>query len=67
MKDSMRAADPAGDAVSRPFRIRLPGFVGEREVGLGDVVSRVGYALGVAPCGGCRQRRERLNRIVFTR
>ena len=52
----------------RPFRVRLPGFVTQEAIGLGDVVASAGYALGIAPCGGCRERRERLNRrIVFTR
>jgi hypothetical protein len=51
-----------------PFRVRVPGFVTEDEVGLGDVVKRVTYAVGIKPCGGCQKRAEFLNsRFVFTR
>jgi hypothetical protein len=49
-------------------RIRLPGFIRDDEVGLGDVVKRVTYALGIKPCGGCEGRAAALNRwMVFTR
>ena len=51
-----------------PFRIRLPGFVRDEEIGLGDVVRRVTYAAGIRPCGGCEKRAAALNRrVVFTR
>ncbi len=49
-------------------RIRLPGFIRDDEVGLGDVVKRATYALGFKPCGGCEGRAAALNRwMVFTR
>jgi len=37
-------------------RVRLPGFLVEKEVGLGDVIKRVTSAMGIRPCGGryCR-------------
>ena len=67
MKDRKPTNTPS-DTTSRPFRVRLPGFVAAKEVGLGDVVTRFSYAAGISPCGGCRQRAQRLNRwIVFTR
>jgi len=51
-----------------PLRIRLPGFVRDDEIGLGDVVKRAAYAAGIRPCGGCARRAAALNRrIVFTR
>jgi hypothetical protein len=59
------------DVVSRdasPMRVRLPGFIHGDEVGLGNAVKRVTYALGVRPCGSCKQRATALNRwMVFTR
>jgi hypothetical protein len=56
------------DSKREPFRIRLPGFIRDEEIGLGDVVKRVTYAAGVRPCGGCEKRAAALNRrIVFTR
>lgn len=47
-----------------PFRVRLPGFVADQEVGLGDVIKRATMAVGIRPCGGCRGRAEALNRRV---
>jgi hypothetical protein len=61
---------PAGDATnvknSAPYRVRLPGFVTEEEVGLGDLVKHITYKMGIAPCGGCEKRAAALNhRLVF--
>lgn len=51
----------------QPYRVRLPGFVSDEEIGLGDAIKRVAYALGVQPCGGCERRAAALNRwVVFT-
>ena len=51
-----------------PYKVRLPGFITGEEVGLGDVVQRMTYAMGIKPCGGCEQRAAALNRwMVFTR
>jgi hypothetical protein len=44
------------------YRVRLPGFVIDEEIGLGDVVTRVAYAFGVTPCGGCSQRAAAMNK-----
>lgn len=32
--------------------------------GLGDVVAAVTTAVGIKPCGGCKQRQAALNRLV---
>lgn len=45
-----------------PYRVRLPGFIDDQEVGLGDVVKRATYSLGIRPCGGCERRAAALNR-----
>jgi hypothetical protein len=51
----------------RPHRVRLPGFVTEKEVGLGDVIKRATNAIGIRPCAGCERRAAALNRwFVFT-
>jgi hypothetical protein len=53
---------------ARPHRVRLPGFVIEDEIGLGDALRRVTYAMGIKSCGGCRRRADALNRwFVFSR
>jgi hypothetical protein len=50
----------------RPYRVRLPGFVSEKEFGLGDVIKRATSAVGIRPCGGCERRAAILNRwLVF--
>ena len=50
-----------------PHKIRMPGFIHE-EIGLGDAIQRVTYAIGIKPCGGCKGRGEALNRwLVFSR
>ena len=49
-------------------RVRLPGFLVEEEMGLGDAIKRVTYAMGIKPCGGCEKRAAALNGWVhFTR
>ena len=32
-----------------PHRVRLPGFVIEEEIGLGDAIKRATYAVGIKP------------------
>ena len=59
---------PTGKGERQPHRIRLPGFIKEEEVGLGDVFKRVTYAMGIKPCAGCEKRAAALNRWMrFTR
>jgi hypothetical protein len=51
----------------RPYRMRLPGFVTGKEVGLGDVIKRATSAVGIRACAGCERRGAALNRLfVFT-
>ena len=51
-----------------PYRVRLPRFISDEEIGLGDAVKRVTYAIGMRPCGGCAARAAALNRwMAFTR
>ncbi|MFE3093043.1 hypothetical protein ACFXG1_04370 [Streptomyces sp. NPDC059248] len=44
--------------------VRLPGFVHEDAIGLGDLVGRATSAVGVRPCGGCSRRARRMNEWV---
>jgi hypothetical protein len=51
----------------RPHRVRLPGFVSDEDIGLGDIIKRATYAVGIKPCGGCERRAAALNRwMVFS-
>ena len=48
-------------------RVRLPGFITDKDIGLGDVIKRATYFLGIKPCGGCERRAAALNRrFTFT-
>jgi hypothetical protein len=42
-----------------PYGITIPPLRG-----LGDVVARVTSAIGIKPCGGCKQRQQKLNELV---
>ena len=33
----------------------------DEDIGLGDVVTRMTYAVGIRPCGGCERRAAALN------
>ena len=51
-----------------PHQVRLPGFVADDDIGLGDVVKRATSYLGIRSCGGCERRAAALNGwMVFTR
>ncbi len=58
------AKNDAKDAEYQPHRVRLPGFLLDKEFGLGDAIKRVTYAMGIKPCGGCDKRAAALNRWV---
>jgi len=47
-----------------PLRVRLPGFIANEEIGLGDVIKRATSYVGMRPCGGCEGRAVALNRRV---
>jgi hypothetical protein len=50
-----------------PHRMRLPGFIANEEIGLGDAIKRATSYFGIQPCGGCERRVTALNRwMVFT-
>ncbi len=50
-----------------PYRVRLPGFVSEEDVGLGDAIKRATSTVGIKPCGECGRRAAALNRwMVFS-
>lgn len=65
-----RKQSPAGNAKpeeQQPLRVRLPGFVSDEEVGLGDAIKRLTTAAGFRPCGGCQRRAAALNAwMVFS-
>ncbi len=63
-KKTRSEADPARKETRR---VRLPGFVTDEPVGLGDVIKRATSVAGIRPCPGCEQRARRLNSwLAFT-
>ena len=60
--------DRQSNRPDRPrFEIRVPGFVSDEVVGLGDAVKRATATAGIRHCGGCARRAEALNRVVAFR
>jgi hypothetical protein len=64
MKKQDSAHLPEEDGAAK-FHIRLPGFVSDQQIGLGDVVKRATSAVGIRPCGGCVRRAQALNRLIM--
>jgi hypothetical protein len=68
MRKATKIKDSRKQSNVPPHRVRLPGFVTEEEIGLGDVIKRATSYLAIRPCGGCTRRAAALNRwMVFTR
>ena len=68
MKNASETNDTPDQSDYPPHRVRLPGFITDEEIGLGDVIKRTTSYFGIQPCGGCEQRAATLNRwMVFTR
>lgn len=55
-------SDGPNETTSSHHKVRLPGFLIEDEIGLGDVIKRATSAIGIRPCTGCQRRAEKLNR-----
>jgi hypothetical protein len=64
MAEELGRAERAETRGREPYRVRLPGFVSGEEVGLGDVIKRATYAVGIKPCAPCARRAAALNRWV---
>jgi hypothetical protein len=62
MKEARKAQ--ADKSERQPYRVRLPVFISDEDIGLGDVIKRATSAIGIRPCGGCGRRAAALNRWV---
>jgi hypothetical protein len=63
-----RTGGAANSSERQPYRVRLPRFITDEDVGLGDVIKRGTYAVGIRPCNRCERRAAALNRwMVFSR
>jgi hypothetical protein len=61
MSSEKSPKDGSGRSRREPYQVRLPGFINDKETGLGDVVKRATSLVGIRPCGGCIERARRLN------
>ena len=67
MKNEQPPESAAGPTARQPYRVRLPGFVRDEDIGLGDLVKRTTASLAIKPCRGCERRAATLNRwLAFT-
>jgi hypothetical protein len=68
MNEKETTKDHGEEHQHQPHRVRLPGFLIEEEIGLGGVIKKVTYGMGIKPCVGCEKRAAALNRwMYFTR
>jgi len=57
----------SGEPERSPHRVRMPGFLTDEDIGLGDVIKKATSYMGIKPCGGCGRRAAALNQwIVFS-
>ena len=67
MKEQQPPESVTGATAQQPYRVRLPGFVRDEDIGLGDLLKRTTASLAIKPCGGCERRAAMLNRwLTFT-
>jgi len=68
MASKNKKTSPHDPPERKPYRARLPGFITDEEIGLGDVIKRATSVVGIKPCGRCARRAAALNRwMVFSR
>jgi hypothetical protein len=69
VKGKKNAAEKQPQPEGTKHRVRLPGFLVEEEIGLGDLIKKTTYAIGMKnSCAGCERRAAALNRwMKFTR
>ena len=53
------AKNHAKEPEPQPHRVRLPGFLIDEEIGLGDAIKRVTYAMGIKPAAAARSAPRR--------
>ncbi len=67
MTKARKESGSSGKSEQPAHRVRLPGFIGDEEIGLGDAIKRTTSYFGIHTCGGCERRTTALNRwLVFT-
>lgn len=62
MKQREPKSKSSNETERRPYKVRLPGFISDQDIGLGDAIKSATSAVGIKPCGGCDRRAAALNR-----
>lgn len=60
--EAPRSGIPREGGEKQPYRVRLPGFVSDKDIGLGDAIKHVTSTVGIRPCSECNRRAAALNR-----
>jgi hypothetical protein len=55
----------AGKGPREPYQVRLPGFIIDEDVGLGEIIKRATSMAWIKPCGGCAERARNLDNWLF--
>jgi hypothetical protein len=67
MTDVTSRQELLGTKERQPYRVRLPGFVCDQDIGLGTALTRTTSLFGIRPCNVCERRAAALNRwAVFS-
>lgn len=67
MTEKIESSAQSDETEHPPHHVRLPGFITDEEIGLGDVIKRATSFVGIKPCGDCERRAATLNRwLTFT-
>jgi len=68
MNGEEKRDNQADKSLHQPYRVRLPGFIADQDIGLGDVIKRATSTVGIKPCGSCEERAAALNRwLTFSK
>ena len=64
MDQEKEQANTTNNPESQPHRVRLPGFITDQDIGLGDLIKHATLTVGIRPCDDCAKRAARLNRFM---
>jgi hypothetical protein len=66
--NSSEEASAQSATTGQPLLVRLPGFIADDDIGLGNFIKRATHTFGIKSCTGCEGRAAALNRwLIFTR
>ncbi len=60
-KEAKKNGHSKNSRKDHPHKVRLPGFITDKDIGLGDAIKRMTSTFGIRPCTGCERRAAVLN------